>query len=129
MKRICIEEVDHHLQRYNTVGDWYELGNRNFVAVSKLGNDDMEFCVAIHEVVEQYLCNKRGISDGVVTEFDKANPDHPNPGDLPTAPYHQEHKLASIIELILLQELGVDLVEYDKRLDEVSRGNHAVKEG
>lgn len=116
MKPISIKTIEHKHQRYPTVGDWYDLDSVSIVKVSDMGDSDMEFCVAIHEAVEQYLCNKRGISDEVVTEFDKDNLDHENPGDLFNSPYHKEHMVASVVEMLLIKELGIDMEKYEETM-------------
>jgi hypothetical protein len=54
-----------------------------------------------------------------ITDFDKQHLDHLNPGDLHDAPYHSEHMVASVIELLLLKELGVNLQEYDRKIKEL----------
>lgn len=119
MRPIRISTIPHKEQRYPTAGDWYDLDHQTIIRVSDLGDEDMEFCIAIHEAVEQYLCRKNGVSDEVVSEFDKKYLDHNNPGDLRDAPYHKEHMVASVIELLLIKELGFDLEEYDKKLKEL----------
>lgn len=121
MRTINIQTIPHSAQRYPTVGDWRDVKDisgeiTTEINVSDMGNEDYEFVVAVHELIEQYLCRKRGIIDEAVTEFDKANPDHENPGDIMNAPYHKEHMVATIIETILLHELDIDLVDYQETM-------------
>lgn len=113
---IRVSTIGHKEQRYDTVGDWYDLDSQAIVKVSNLGDSKMEFCVAVHEMVEQYLCREHGISDEEVSAFDKAHLDHPNPGDLKEAPYHKEHVVASMVEMLLVKELGINLEEYERKL-------------
>jgi len=104
------------------VGDWIP-GDPSEIVVSEMQNDDYEFLVMIHELVEFYLCKKRGISDEVVSGFDKGFellretfPDViglQEPGNMVSAPYNKEHLFATIIERMLAQELGVDWQKYD----------------
>ncbi len=106
--------IPNESQDYKTIGNWKTTPyGVDLILVSNMDNDDYEFIVGVHELVEQYLCKKRGISDEAVTEFDKAHLDHENPGDLKEAPYHKEHMAASVVETFLIHELGIDLKEYE----------------
>lgn len=116
--------VPHSLQRYETVGDW-EI-NRNGklkITVSELGNEKYEKLVALHELVEVILCEAAGITDGQVTDFDKAfearreegNTDEP--GDDPHSPYRHEHRIATIVEMIVADALGVDWRDYEEKIN------------
>ena len=118
--------IPHNHQRYNTVGDW--LGNKlnRFITVSELGDPDMELCIAIHEIVEQALCIKRGISEESVANFDLAYKGYGEPGDEINAPYHREHTYATAIEMSLAKELGIDLQEYERRIEEVYKSRNVV---
>src|ERR1017187_5385200 len=95
---ITIKTIKHSDQEYETVGNWHfdAQGNLN-VFVSNMDNDDYAFLVGLHEMIEAWLCRKRGISDESITEFDKVfeqnrkegNTDEP--GDDKLAPYNLEH--------------------------------------
>lgn len=82
-------------------------------------NPDYEFLIAIHELLEWYLTQKKGIRIEEIDRFDilfergreKDNTDEP--GDDINAPYYDEHQFASRIERIAAEELGVDWTEYD----------------
>lgn len=109
----------HKDQRYETIGDyWIDSSNIDQIRVSLLGNDDYEFLVAVHELIEMYLCKKRGIKDEDITAFDikfekkrkKGNTDEP--GDDSKAPYRKEHFFATNIERMIASELGVDWNKY-----------------
>lgn len=120
--RICLTTVPHAAQRYETVGDWIADGRTHLrhVRVSEMGNEDYHFLVGIHEMVEAWLCLKRGISQESVDEFDKqfeaarveGNTDEP--GHDPNAPYHREHVFAEKIEKLVAEEMGVDWDAYEK---------------
>ena len=81
-----------------------------------------ERLVAIHELVEAILVQKRGISNDAITAFDQAyesartGADDSEPGDDPTAPYHAEHCFATAIERRVAAELGVDWADYEARI-------------
>ena len=119
--KIQLRTIPHTEQRYETVGDWENLPDGSLrISVSDMGNDDYAFLVAIHEAVEVWLCNKRGITDEAVSAFDieyeKNRPegDESEPGDHPDAPYRKEHFFATNIERMIALELGVDWEKYDK---------------
>ena len=129
---IWIHSVKHESQRYPTCGDWLtHAGRLEEIRVSRMDNPDHEFLVGIHELVEAYLCQKRGITDQQVTEFDKKFEtarktgahfygfyigDAEEPGDHPNSPYRNEHKFATAIEKMLADEIGVDWEEYEKAI-------------
>lgn len=121
--KIIIETVPHKSQDYKTVGNWgtNEDGSK-WITVSSTGNDDYDFLVALHEMIEQKLCDKKGLKDEAVTAFDKrfeamrtAFPDivgNEEPGDNVGAPYRAEHAYATAVEMNMSQQLGVDWSEY-----------------
>lgn len=112
---IEVKTIPHASQFYVTPGDWHfdRLG-RLRIYVSELGNDDYNFLIAVHEMVEAYLCKKRGVNQDDVTNFDKMMLEKgvDNPGDDVRAPYHKEHRVAIIIESILMHEMNLSDVEY-----------------
>ena len=116
------ESIPQHLQRYETLGDW--MGHDNFrqILVSELGNTDYEFLIFVHELIEQALCMKRGITDEMVTAYDRAYEGTSSPGDDLACPYHKEHVYASAVEDSICKELGLDPKEYDKFLDNYCHG-------
>ncbi len=119
---ICIKTIPHTEQNYDTVGDYWtnEDGLVEF-RISKIG-DDYEFLVLIHELIEQYLTKRRGITEKSICEFDVQyeeerkkglHPKDAEPGDDLKAPYRKEHKFATLLERLLAHELGVDWEEYE----------------
>jgi hypothetical protein len=120
---IHLRTIPHSEQRYETPGDWENLPNGLLrISVSDMGNEDYAFLVAIHEAVEVWLCNKRGITDEAVSAFDieyeKNRPegDESEPGDHPDAPYNKEHFFATNIERMIALELGVDWELYAQKV-------------
>lgn len=115
--RIEVLTVPHECQRYPTVGDWIADEDGVRIRVSDMVNDDYHMLVAIHELVEAYLCLKRGISQEAVDAFDQAfeagRIDDSEPGHDPQAPYHREHVFAEKIERMLAEEAGIDWAQYD----------------
>jgi hypothetical protein len=91
--------------------------------VSDIGDKDYEFLVLIHEMVEQHLCERDGVTEAQVDKFDKtfeAAGLPGEPGDNPGAPYYRQHQVASRIEKHVAVELGVSWDAYNARLDEVA---------
>lgn len=115
--KIIIETIPHGQQRYPTVGDWRMYApDALHIQVSKMGDENMEALVAIHELVEALLCDHRGISEPAVKAFDEAHLDHDDPGSLIEAPYHQEHMFAEYVERLLAAQLSVDWARYSNRV-------------
>jgi len=124
--RILIESVPHDQQRYETCGDYTSDGETLTIKVSHT-LDDYDFLIAVHELVEAYLCQKRGISGEVIDAFDMAyeakrpegNTDEP--GFDNDCPYRREHRFATGIERQIARELGVDWSRYEQRIHDLSQ--------
>ena len=108
MKKIIIKFIPHKEQRYDTWGDyWIDKDGDWQLRISKdQGTNDENFCVAIHELIEFALTQKRKISEPAVKKFDEAHLKHPDPGFHPQAPYGKEHHFATQIEYLVLEELS-----------------------
>lgn len=126
MRSIHIKTISHNEQRYPTTGDyWRDENSVEQVRISDVGNSDYEFLVMLHELVEWYLAEKRGITDEEISNFDmkfedeiKAGikPPHADPGMDSAAPYKDEHIFALKIEKEIAAELGIDWETYCKEL-------------
>jgi len=120
MLDIEIGTIPHATQRYPTVGDYFKDEEIDVVHISDMGNRKYEFLVAVHELVEMFLCQERGIAEEDITAFDieyeakRPEGDFSEPGNDPTAPYYKEHQFATYVEKQLADQLGVDWEEYDK---------------
>ncbi len=127
---IYIDTIPHSEQRYSTVGDYWwppvqrtGMTERLEVRVSDMGNEDYEFLVAIHELIEAHLTRMRGISEDEITAFDVAfeaartTDSIDEPGDHPDAPYRYEHFFATSIERLIAAELGVDWMAYSAKIE------------
>jgi hypothetical protein len=120
--KINFEVIPHEDHRYSTVGDyWKDHNGVDQFRVSDMGNNDYEFLVFIHELIESYLTGKRGIKEpGIMAfdvEFEKKREKglvEGEPGDAIDAPYRKEHRFAENIERQVAFELGVDWFQYDK---------------
>lgn len=120
---IEINTIPQEKQRYNTIGDWYFVVDaitgetkKMVINVSDLANKDYEFAIALHELVEAYICVKRGITQKMVDEFDFNFKGEGEPGEQPAAPYYKEHQFASIIEHMIINELGINWAAFNKEL-------------
>jgi hypothetical protein len=126
--KIIIETIKHSDQRYPTLGDWQTVRSPNnseiHIKVSETGIEPYNFLIAIHELVECFLCIDRKITDNQVDAFDNAFvPDErfSEPGNHPAAPYYREHQIAEAIERLLAHELLVNWSIYDRYLEEISQ--------
>lgn len=122
--KIVIETIPHTQQRYPTVGDWEIAENGDItIRVSEMGNPDYEFCVALHELVETYLCKRGGVDQHAVTAFDEQferdreagkHAEDEEPGDQLDAPYRLQHQFATELERLMAARLGLDWSAYDE---------------
>lgn len=110
--------------RYLTVGDYYETKNGWEIISADTGNSDYNFLIFVHELIELYLTQRRGIAESKIKKFDewfereKAKGRFKNilgPGHHPKAPYQHEHIFAVKIEKLLAKELGVDRKKQGER--------------
>lgn len=118
-----MKSIKQSEQRYETLGDWWDDENGcTQIRVTHLKNPDSEFLVALHELVEQYLCKKRGITDEAVTAHDvmfekeRSEGKHGSmdePGDDIRAPYRKEHCTSEIVERIVANELGISWKDHN----------------
>jgi hypothetical protein len=124
MQTIHVETIRHDEQRYPTCGDYWtdEAGVRQF-RISNLSNGDYEFLITIHEMIESYLCQRKGTADADIDAFDleyeqRRQPgDNSEPGDDPEAPYYWEHGFATLIERILARHMGIAWSTYDEAVN------------
>lgn len=124
LSMINIGVIPHNEHRYETVGDyWYPQSFRMELRVSDMQNEDYEFLVMIHELIEAHLCRRRGIEEPVIKEFDEAfeakreSGNFDEPGDSLDAPYNKEHKFATSIEMQLAKEIGVNWDAYTEAVN------------
>lgn len=130
-----IYTIPHENHRYPTLGDYYTEFNGwdewesepiNRIFVSDMEKPDYEFLIGIHELVEMYLCKKRGIKEEDITAFDKKFEDEGKegePGDEKNAPYYKEHQFATVIERMVCNELGLDWKDYELYTEDFFNNN------
>jgi hypothetical protein len=125
--RILIETVPHHKNRNDQVGDYRYLEDGTlYITVSDLKDKSMESLVAIHELWEVLTTEAKGITEEEITDYDAyyekkramgfVEPNTEN-GFARDCIYKEQHTKATAIEMILAAELGVDWVEYDKKVN------------
>ena len=126
MLQIHIKTIPHDEQRYDTTGDYWQDDKTTEFRITAQDNPDYEFLVALHELVEWYLTQKRGIRIEEIDAFDMGfekerekglHEDWEEPGDDANAPYRKEHRFASIVEQLVCHELGIDWQEYEESLE------------
>lgn len=108
--KIIIESIPEKYHRYDTIGDWYYEGDILHIKVSEELPEDQQLLVALHELIEVKLCEKRGITQKQVDDFDfnfKSDDPNEEPGDHVDAPYRKEHRFSMIVEHMMAHELGV----------------------
>jgi hypothetical protein len=98
--------------RYDTLGDWKREGDTDVIEVYDLYDDDYTMMIAIHELIEWYLCKKNGITQQQVDDWDFAWMGEGEPGDSPDAPYRWEHVTAMGFEEKLCNRLHIDWKTY-----------------
>lgn len=123
MLNIHIKTIPDKEQRYDTVGDYWKKDGVDEIRVSSVGKREYEFLVAIHEMVEQYLCENNGIDEDSIMKFDtefqrlRQSAGAIEPGDNPTAPYYKQHIFASKIERQIADHCGLDWDKYNEYLN------------
>ena len=127
MNRIIIDFVPHQQQRYNTPGDYFY--DKNFdngellkVVISKLDDPYLEELVAIHEMIEEMLTRKFGITEQQIMDFDLKyekereqglHEPEDEPGFDKDSPYWKWHQVSTSIEMLLCALLDVNWEQYN----------------
>lgn len=139
---VIIAAIPHATQRYDTCGDWYEapafwaqMGASEEVNVpclhirvsAELPRKE-QYLVAIHELVEAFLCECAGVAEAEVDKFDlkvakavENGAQTYEPGDYSSAPYYRQHQFATGIERVLAAEAQVDWLEYEAHVNQLGR--------
>ena len=138
MLNINIKTIPHKEHRYPTLGDyWRSADGKQEMRISEMGNDDYAFMIAVHELIEWYITEKRGIKEEDIEAFDEAfekerlqglHTEKDEAGFDPRAPYVKEHTFATEIEKQLAKELGVDWEIYDTEIKALFAKLEAAKD-
>jgi hypothetical protein len=96
VKHVIVETQALDEMRYDTVGDWVYVPDREtlYIYVADLGDWRANMAVAMHEQAEAMQCLDRGISQEEVEVYDLSHLDSEDPGSDDAAPYHLEHEFA-----------------------------------
>jgi hypothetical protein len=129
IRKITIETIEHHEQRYDTAGDWQidDATEHLRIKVSDIGDWHYNMLIAFHEMIEALLCHDRGISEKMVDDFDMAYEakrdvgDTSEPGNDPESPYFNEHFFATTLERLLAREFEIGWPEYEQEFDKLER--------
>jgi hypothetical protein len=124
--KIEAKTIPYSEQRYPTCGDYWDDKDGKHFRVNDMGNEDYAFLVLIHEMVEERLTRRRGLTEQEIMAFDlmwekeredgKHAPDD-EPGHDPRAPYRREHILSENIERLLAWEMGLDWETYGEAVN------------
>ncbi len=121
---VTLKAIPHKNHRYETCGDYFKKGKKWLIVCSKMRSEYV-FLVLIHEFVEWFLTQLRGIKEKDITAFDikfeeeRKHHLHTNedePGDDVHSPYFNEHKFATKIEKLCCEELKIDWDEYEETI-------------
>lgn len=115
---VQIQTVKPPLIRHEQVGDWtYSEARPSFVVSvsSEVKTDESKLAVAIHELIEAFLCRRNKIEDGTVCQFDKMFESErkaghwkdEEPGDDPRSPYREQHQRATHVERAVCHALEI----------------------
>jgi hypothetical protein len=114
---ITLKSVDPVSMRYVTTGDWEWLPNGELkCSVAEYGNEDGEFLVNLHKMVEGWLCRKAGIREDEVSAFHISNPE---------APHHKQNQTATDVEKIVCEAMSID---WEAHKEWVQRASDEVEE-
>lgn len=121
--RINIEFVRMNQMRYPSVGDyWYDDDGTLQLRVVDSGDEFFNKMVLIHELTEEALTKKRGLSEQEITDYDLAfeaarklglRNEIEEPGFGNGCPYIGEHSLATSFEMAMCGMAGVRWTDYE----------------
>ena len=122
---ITISTIPYSEMRYPTCGDYFYEGETLQIKVARMSNEKYEWLIAIHELVEVFVCKIQGISHQTIDAFDVEFEKHrqqltlstAEPGDAPGCPYRSAHSIASGVERTLAWVFGVDWLEYEREIN------------
>lgn len=129
---IKIRTIKHKDQNYSTVGDYGRKKKDIWINVSDMKNTTYELAVAIHELIEQHLCEISHISIKKIDSFDKIYEQcredeiplpcgceiQDEPGNDKHAPYHSQHIFATYLERQFMDEASWQ--KYDEKVNSLN---------
>lgn len=126
MEYIVLTKRHKEMRNYPEVCDWYDAGRKIITVAEELGSDT-GLAVAIHEMVEQYLCERDGIKEEDVSRYDRESKEN-EPGDNKKAPYHKQHSMALGVEYKIVKALGMSWEKHCKNIDRLFKKSKNKKE-
>jgi hypothetical protein len=120
--KINIKTIPIKKMRYPTVGDYWT--DKKEVLQVRLADidEDAQWLVLIHELIEMFLCQSQGISFESIDRFDLdfeedtvkgIHSEEDEPGDAISSPYRNQHCMAMAVERMLCGYLGISFKEYE----------------
>jgi len=128
---VSIKTIPFKDARYPTIGDYFDKDGVEYVHVCDTGNELYNKLISIHELIEKWLTEVRGVSELEILAFDKhheAMMTEGEPGDHKKSPYKKEHRFAENIERLVCAEFGIDWNEYDKYIEDFFYKNLTPKQ-
>ena len=130
IKNTLISVIPHEQQEYETCGNYKYVKelNTNIFTISDTGNDDYNFLIKIHEIIEEHLTRRVGIEEKDILEFDLLfekereeglHSDTDECGDDDRAIYKKQHQFATKIEQMLCDEMNLFWGDYEKIIYEM----------
>ena len=118
---IILKAIPHNKHRYETCGDYFKKNGKWYILCSKM-RIEFVFLVLIHEFVEWFLTQMRGIKEKDITAFDimfekerdNGKCKDEEPGDDVRAPYWKEHQFATKIDKLCCEELGLNYNQFEQ---------------
>lgn len=120
---IHIKTIPHDHQRYETCGDYYyDQDSILQVRISDMGNDFYATMVAVHEIIEEAITKKNGITEQQIMDFDLAfeaarkiglKTETEEPGFSNDSPYRAAHAFATGVELGMCALTDTSWADYD----------------
>ena len=126
--KILIKTIPHIFQEYPTVGNYKTMENETYILVSEMGNSFYETMVAIHEIIEEALTRKRGLSEQDILDFDLYYEkkremglvdENSEPGFSNDAPYRREHEFATAVEMQMCALVGESWTDYSNAVNSI----------
>ena len=115
---ITIDFIKPDENRYVTHGDWVNHNGSLHITSTSYGNKNGSFLVALHELVEAWLCNHDGIDEKDVMAWDLCHPDADEPAEVEGSLYRKQHDVAIAVEKLVCEAMGIDWENHERWVEE-----------
>jgi hypothetical protein len=132
MRKIEINIVPLEEQRFETLGDYYEVADTLHFKITDTGNALHNKLILIHELIEQTLTEAKGISETDIMTHDlrfeellknREVEEDDEPGEHKDSPYRQEHIIAETVERLMLNHINKETFkQYTEKITKVFYG-------